>query len=295
MASAWRDKGVRIIGLGWTGFILENLILSENRTELINSFGDVAYHNVYNSLSVAACSTIAYGYLRHGRRKGAQLWVSGGPPRRVTAFLLQACGLIGFSQLLPRIQLPFVAVGDAAPPPPQQEPSSGSRQTLQRSSPGAAAAMAAATTATALSSDSTAQKTAYRARCPMDFRPPDVPHDGVYGLSRVTRHPALYSMAFIGLGSAVATPLAAEAVFFVMPAVFAVVGSAHIDSRHRRGIGGRLTPETEAVTSNLPFAALLSGEQSWEKLWGELKRSNAAFAVAAAAGFALRRRRLGRW
>ena len=38
------SKGVRWIGLGWTGFIAENLILSENRDEIIRHFGDDNYH-----------------------------------------------------------------------------------------------------------------------------------------------------------------------------------------------------------------------------------------------------------
>ena len=64
------NKGVRWIGLGWTAFILENVVLSHNREEIISRFGSNNYHTTYNILSTAACSSILYGYLRHGRGKG---------------------------------------------------------------------------------------------------------------------------------------------------------------------------------------------------------------------------------
>lgn len=52
-----------------------------------------------------------------------------------------------------------------------------------------------------------------------------------------------------------------------------------------------LTPEREAKTSNVPFAALIGGRQSWGKLRDEIKMTNAALATAAAALLALRRLR----
>jgi hypothetical protein len=44
-----RDKGVLFIGLGWGGFIAENLFLSENRTWIIEQFGETNY------ITVRAC------------------------------------------------------------------------------------------------------------------------------------------------------------------------------------------------------------------------------------------------
>lgn len=41
-----RDKGVLFIGLGWGGFIAENLVLSENRSWIIERFGEANYITV---------------------------------------------------------------------------------------------------------------------------------------------------------------------------------------------------------------------------------------------------------
>lgn len=66
-----RNPGVRWVALGWTGFIAENLILSENRTAIIDAIGDREYHLVYSALSTAACTSIgwcALSWLRRGTR-----------------------------------------------------------------------------------------------------------------------------------------------------------------------------------------------------------------------------------
>ena len=73
------------------------------------------------------------------------------------------------------------------------------------------------------------------------------------------------------------------------PFFVALVGGAHMDSRHRRGIGGELTPERDAATSHVPFAALLAGRQSWEALGAELNVPNAQAGVTLAAALALLR------
>ena len=67
------DPCCRWICLGWGGFTLENLILSENRTKIIEYFGkhgDATYHRIYNTLSTLACASVAFGYLRY--RPGIQ-------------------------------------------------------------------------------------------------------------------------------------------------------------------------------------------------------------------------------
>ena len=35
-----KNKGVRWVGLGWTAFLAENIVLSENRTWIISMTGD---------------------------------------------------------------------------------------------------------------------------------------------------------------------------------------------------------------------------------------------------------------
>jgi uncharacterized membrane protein len=274
-----RHPGVRWIGLGWTAFIAENIILSENRQWIISEFGNSTYHGAYNCLSTAATGSIVYGFFKHARGgQGPRLRASPTPPLlRAAALGLQAVGLIGFSQLAPELQIPYA---------PQ----------LRASSPGTAGSRErgpAAPRRDDVGSGKVEPGMVWAARCPFDFSPKDVPEDGVYGTKRVTRHPALWSLGLAGLGAALATPFAPSFVMFVFPSVFALVGGAHQDSRFRRGMGGTLTPEVDAKTSNVPFWALVSGRQPWGKLGEELKVSNAGIAIVAAVLLALRRRRLG--
>ena len=42
-------------------------------------------------------------------------------------------------------------------------------------------------------------KNRIKVRCPMDFSPPDVPEDGIYGLKRVTRHPMFMCVQYINI------------------------------------------------------------------------------------------------
>lgn len=59
--------------------------------------------------------------------------------------------------------------------------------------------------------------------------------------------------------------------------------------RHRRGSGGYLSPEKDAKTSNIPFLAIVSGQQSIDDLVRELKWSNVLIAATGGALFAFRR------
>ena len=63
----------------------------------------------------------------------------------------------------------------------------------------------------------------------------------------------------------------------------ALVGGAHMDSRHRRGMGGSLSVEREAKTSGVPFVALLRGRQAWAPLLDELKPVNSLLGLGASA------------
>jgi len=64
---------------------------------------------------------------------------------------------------------------------------------------------------------------------------------GLHGLHRVSRHPLLWSLAFVGLGAALAVPSVPQAVWLCGPALMALLGGAHIDFRHRRQLGATLT------------------------------------------------------
>ena len=74
MQKLFSDKGVKIITLGWSGFILENLIVSHNREYIISHLGgENLYRQIYSGFSTLAMSTIAYGYFRYARNKGPTL------------------------------------------------------------------------------------------------------------------------------------------------------------------------------------------------------------------------------
>ena len=339
---ALQSPGVRWIGGGWTLFLGENLVLSENRDAIISVLGEGGYHTLYNTLSGAACASIAFGYLRHGRNAtGPPLWLWTGKvgqnPRlpaavAVSAFGCQALGLAGFSQLVPGVRLPWRTKnekGEEEENKVTNNNNEGLRQQQQEKPKPQSAATAAAAAAAPSSTSSTTvvladtlqddatttattnatsspssshrqpqshpqsqsqpQSPRYVSQCPIDFTPPDIPTDGIYGMKRITRHPQLWSLGLLGAGAALGSIAAPNIIFFGFPFVFALVGGAHIDARHRRGSGGSLTPEVDARTSLIPFAALMTGYQSWEQLGAELKMNNVTIAVGLAALLALRR------
>ena len=251
--------------LPWSFFIGENVILSHNRSSLIDYLGDEErYHMLYNGVSTVACVSLGFGYFY---RLHSAL-----PLRPVSAlaigasFVLQALGLAGLSQTLPRVQTPF-APSEAVLPATRADPSPAQ----------------------------------WVVRCPMDFRGETnkevTSPDGLHGLHRVSRHPMLWSLACVGLGAALAVPSVPQAVWLCGPALMALLGGAHIDFRHRRQLGGTLTAEDERVTSHLPFVAMASGAHaegalgSARALFDELKAENAAIATLVAARWALGRGR----
>lgn len=255
----FKSKGVKWIGLGWTGFILENLVLSHNREEIISTFGSDKYHMVYNTLSTLACSSIAWGYYKHRKMgpvlKGRTMLSLG------AGFALQAVGLACLSQLAPKLQAP-VLLDTAANPQPSHVTTS--------------------VPANADNVSSQASSFSVRVRCPMDFKPKDVPSDGIYGLERISRHAVFWSLGLACAGQACYTLFVPEMVMFSFPLIFAVIGTEHQDYRYRRGSGGLLTSQYEAMTSNFPFAALIQGKQSWSQLLDEIKWTNAGIALGLA-------------
>lgn len=260
---------VRWAVLPWTFFIGENVVLSHNRSSIIDYFGDEAkYHTLYNGVSTVACASLAYGYLFRVHaaapplRKVSTLAVAAG-------FVLQALGLAGIAQAAPRIQLPIAAAPDAAP-------------------------------ASAGASPAAQPKQQWLVRCPMDFEGDAnkkvTSPDGLHGLHRVSRHPLLWSLGAVGLGGALAVASVPQAIWLTGPAMMALIGGGHIDYRRRRGEGGTLSAEAERVTSLVPFVAMAMGAQaegalgSLQALTGELKVENAVVGVLLAARWAVTRR-----
>ena len=271
------SRGARWIALGWSLFIGENLIMSENRSFIIEKLGSSGYHGIYNVLSTAACMSIGIGYFRYGRGKDPfPHYLATGRPsigivRHGIAFAIQSVGLVMFSQLLPTLQAPF-----------QRQIEIDKTMSSEKNSQ-----------MTPASSGSRDDKSHLSIRCPLDFQgrkdKVESSRDGLFGMERVTRHAALYSLGLTFFGPAVCTRYIPECVSGIFPLVFAYIGSNHQDSRFRRSIGGYLSPERDMVTSNVPFVALMEGKQKWKDLMEEFDVSNAVAATTISAILALRR------
>ena len=164
----------------------------------------------------------------------------------MSAFALQSLGLIGISQMAPKLQMPFQIM-------------TSSDASAADSSAASGAPPPSSTTAAAPAAPSGVR---FKAQCPIDFaagRNADsnaTDAEPARGLERVTRHPQLWSLALLGCGAAVASPFVTERLLFgAGPLAMASLGAAHQDSRYRRGSGGQLTPERDAATSLVPFGA----------------------------------------
>jgi len=263
------NAGIKWIAGGWVLFLGENLVLSENREWICEKYGEQLYHGVYNTLSSAACLSILFGFVKHkgtGRR-----WANfekGSAPRslRACSIVLQSFGMLCFSQLLPKLQVPIAF-----------DKTNKKENNISYSITDSGHESKANDVSTTTESKA---KFTFKARCPMDFRSkPDLPPDAVYGVERITRHHNLWGLASLGVGTALVTPFLVESMFYAGPLLLATIGTSHQDSRYRRNMGGTLTPEKEQITSNTPFLALLSGRQDWSKLLDEIKWLNGGLAT----------------
>ena len=141
------------------------------------------------------------------------------------------------------------------------------------------------------------KQSGWKVRCPFDFTDNKNPDsNAVRGLERISRHPGLWSFAFLGLGAAFLTPSLPQRLWFAMPSMVALCGGAHTDSRYRRGMGGTLDERYDEITSNVPFWAILNGSQGeigsvLREMSEEIKPLNAAIAVGVAGAWVLKRGR----
>jgi uncharacterized membrane protein len=106
-------KGAKLIAAGWAAFVLENLILSENRSEIIKKINDKNYHRIYNACSTASMAAVIYGYFRHGKNSILTADTSfkrlqpKGVIGKLAIFGLRLVGFGIFSQTLPKLQYPY--------------------------------------------------------------------------------------------------------------------------------------------------------------------------------------------
>ncbi len=85
--------------------------------------------------------------------------------------------------------------------------------------------------------------------------------DAVKGILRITRHPFLWGVAIWAAGHLIVNGDRASLILFGAMLVLALFGTASIDAKRRRALGDRWTGFA-ARTSNLPFAAIVTGRQT---------------------------------
>lgn len=78
------------------------------------------------------------------------------------------------------------------------------------------------------------------------------------GILRITRHPFLWGVALWAFTHLILNGDAASCVLFGALLALALVGPASIDAKRHRAFGGKWARFT-AVTSNVPFAAIIEG------------------------------------
>lgn len=85
--------------------------------------------------------------------------------------------------------------------------------------------------------------------------------DPVRGMLRVTRHPFLWGVALWAAGHLLVNGDVAGVVLFVSMLALAVLGTRSIDAKRLRALGETYAAFM-AVSSNTPFAAILTGRQN---------------------------------
>jgi len=257
---------------GWSIFIAENVILSENRTWIIEKYGDDAYHYMYGTCSTAASASVGYGYLYKIRNQGPFSWALRSPipaGAKALSFAVLSVGLGIASQTFPKFQIPLHYKNDEHFVRTEIDTKTQTKSELE---------------------------TGWKVRCPFDFTDSKSTTDNegtgkevveLQGLDRISRHPGLWSFGLIGLGAGLLSPSLPTRIWMSMPVMVALIGGSHTDSRHRRGMGGSLTKDFDDVTSNVPFLAMLSGKQgsvidAITECGGEIKPLNAMIGVGLA-------------
>lgn len=235
---------------GWTLFTVENVIMSEYRTEIRRAWGGTggqgAYQTFYSSLSAMAMASTVFAYSRFADTGFVVAAAAKSLPVQASAVALRAAGFAMLGQLAPPINFGAAPIALGLSTPSAE---------LSREERGMLA-------------------------CPFNFNAYK-DRGEVYGITRVTRRPELVGLGAVGLGGALLARTAAQLSFFgIGPCVCFSILAVHSD-RTQRGTGD-LSPTKEAQTSLFPFVALLDGRQSWSALREELVVSNTCAGIGLA-------------
>jgi hypothetical protein len=313
---------------GWCFFLTENVVLSENREWIIHNIfhGEESnYRVLFGSLSTLAMISTGYSYVvlrRQFQHRLQSFAITSDLTPNVSyiqyvllgsaAWLSTTIGMGLLFHLLPPLQVPFTI---STPTVPSSDDRS-NNNTITSPEDKAFAIP------TSVSSNESSMPLPFhwQLRCPFDFaterknqqqlqrQHPSERLSQVTGIERITRHPGLWSFALIGMGNALmwyrfgtqivfATSLPVFditypfALFWIGPMLMAELGGMHIDSRHRRGIGGTIDACYESETSNVPFLAIITGKQGnvgdvWSQYWrNEAKGLNNVVATVVATGW----------
>jgi uncharacterized membrane protein len=95
--------------------------------------------------------------------------------------------------------------------------------------------------------------------------------DSAKGMTRITRHPFLWGVAVWALGHMIANGRTADLILFGTLFALALLGTSSIDAKRQRALGERYTV-FKSKTSNVPFAAIAQGRQSFNigEIWWRL-------------------------
>jgi len=102
--------------------------------------------------------------------------------------------------------------------------------------------------------------------------------DLVKGMLRITRHPFLWGVAIWAAGHLLVNGDPASLVLFGTMLVLALIGTRMIDAKRKRALG-RKWDAFAAQTSNIPFAAIAAGRQTFSL--GEIGWWRIALAIGA--------------
>lgn len=104
--------------------------------------------------------------------------------------------------------------------------------------------------------------------------------DAAKGMTRISRHPFLWGSAIWALAHLIVNGRAADLILFGSILLLSLLGTRSIDAKRQRALGERYAV-FKSKTSNIPFAAIAQGRQSFKigEIWWRLLVAVAVWAL----------------